>query len=65
MSWERKKVRINGKSYDVDIDDFSYEVNESGGFLYGLLDCLVTIVVSTVGIGIIFGAVYLLGIILK
>lgn len=65
MSWERKKVRINGKSYDVDIDDFSYEVNESGGFLYDVLDILLTTVVCTVGIGGIAGAVYLLGIILK
>ena len=65
MSWERKKVRINGKSYDVDIDDFSDEVNDNRGCLYGLLDCLVTTVVCTVGIGGIAGAVYLLGIILK
>jgi hypothetical protein len=65
MSWERKEVRINGKKYKVDIDDFSYEVNESGGFFYDILDCLVTLVVGAVGVGIIFGAVYLLGIILK
>lgn len=65
MSWERKKVRINGKSYDVDIDDFSYEVNESGGFLHDILDCLVTFIVGAVGVGIIFGAFYLLSIILK
>ena len=65
MSWERKKVRINGKSYDVDVDDFSYEVNESGGFLYDLLDCLVTLVVGVVGIGILFVLFYLLSIILK
>lgn len=65
MSWERKKVRINGKSYDVDIDDFSYEVNESGSFLYGLLDCLVTTVVLAVGVGGIAGLFYLLSIILK
>jgi hypothetical protein len=65
MSWERKKVRINGKSYDVDIDDFSDEVNENGGCLYGLLDCLVTFVVGAVGVGIIFGLFYLLSIILK
>ena len=65
MSWERKKVRINGTSYDVDIDDFSYEVNESGGFLYGLLDCLVTTVVLAVGVGGIAGLFYLLSIILK
>jgi hypothetical protein len=65
MSWERKKVRINGKSYDVDIDDFSDEVNDNRGCLYGLLDCLVTTVVLTVGVGSIAGLFYLLSIILK
>lgn len=65
MSWERKKIRINGKSYDVDVDDFSYEVNENSGFFYGLLDCLVTTVVLAVGVGGIAGLFYLLSIILK
>ena len=65
MSWERKKVRINGKSYDVDIDDFSDEINDNRGCLYGLLDCLVTTVVLIVGVGGIAGLFYLLSIILK